>query len=91
MDVWPQFYQQTIDRAIFENEDVIDAFQGGKQRSSSVLIQDRAPFPFQSLYGSIRVEPYNENISLRPRILKVSNVAYMKNVKTSVCKDNLGT
>src|SRR5947207_12531512 len=81
---------KTIDEAVrvilIEQDDGVHAPERGQNFRALGFGIDGSRWSFDGLHGTIAVQPYDERIAFVPCLLKISDVARMKNVEHAVGK-----
>lgn len=79
---------QLLDRRLVEYCDEIDCAKGGDQFRALVFGNERTALTLESSGLGIGVDPNDEKIAERFRSLEISNMTYMQEIKTPICKND---
>jgi len=66
----------------------VDTFKRGHHFAALFLGQNRPALPFDSSHGAVAVQRHHQKVPFRTRLLQVTNVSGMQQIKTPVSEDN---
>jgi hypothetical protein len=88
VDVGTQFAQERLDIWLVENQDVVHGFKSGDKLGASAFGENGTAGTFQAPLTGIGIDSDDEDIAFAPGSGKVTDVADVEHVKTSIGKDD---
>jgi len=88
MNVRTEVFEERFNARFAEEENVIDGAKGGDEEGAGVLIENGTTGAFQRTDARIRVDADNEDVALKARTFEITDVPYVKRIKTSIRKDD---